>query len=138
MSLIRDESYDAFLAVHVLNHVANDRKALSEINRVLKPGGVAVLTVPYRESSSTSSCENVTEHYGSEALAKYGVGSYRRYGLQDVLELFGELFAVQAEIGFDPITQERMKVFILRKSPTVQITGMEQPKSSALFKAQAT
>jgi SAM-dependent methyltransferase len=130
MSLIRDESYDAFLAVHVLNHVANDRKALSEIHRVLKPGGLAVLTVPYREGSSTSNCENVTETYGSEALAKYGVGSYRRYGLQNVLELFGEQFAVQAELGFDPMTQERMKVFILRKSPTVQITGMKQPNEA--------
>jgi SAM-dependent methyltransferase len=118
MSLIRTESYDAFLAVHVLNHVANDRKALSEIHRALKPGGVAVLTVPYRENSPTSNCENVTEHYGSEALAKYGVGSYRRYGLQDVLELFCERFTVQPEVGFDPVTQERMKVFILRKGVT--------------------
>jgi SAM-dependent methyltransferase len=116
MTLIRSESYDAFLAVHVLNHVANDRKALSEIHRALKPGGIAVLTVPYREGSSTSSCENVTEHYGAEALAKYGVGSYRRYGLQDVLELFSERFAVQTEEGFDPVTQERMNVFILHKS----------------------
>jgi hypothetical protein len=122
MTLIRSGSYDAFLAVHVLNHVANDRKALSEIHRALKPGGIAVLTVPYREGSSTSSCENVTETYGSEALAKYGVGSYRRYGLQDVLELFGERFTVQAEVGFDPVTQERMNVFILRKNANVQGT----------------
>jgi SAM-dependent methyltransferase len=122
MTLIRSESYDAFLAVHVLNHVTNDRKALSEIHRALKPGGIAVLTVPYREGSSTSSCENVTETYGSEALVKYGVGSYRRYGLQNVLELFGEQFAVQAEVGFDPVTRERMNVFILRKGADVQGT----------------
>ena len=121
MTLIRSESYDAFLAVHVLNHVANDRKALSEIHRALKPGGIAVLTVPYREGSSTSSCENVTETYGSEALVKYGVGSYRRYGLQDVLKLFGELFSIQAEVGFDPVTQQRMNIFILSKDASRSI-----------------
>ena len=115
MNLVGDESFDAFFALHVLNHVENDRKALSEIHRVLTPGGIAVLTVPYREGESTSIYENVTEHYGSEALAKYGVGSYRRYGLQDVLKLFGELFDVQVEVGFDPVTKVRMKVFILRK-----------------------
>ncbi|WP_447985812.1 methyltransferase domain-containing protein [Nitrospira sp. Nam74] len=128
MSLIRDESFDAFFAVHVLNHVANDRDALSEIHRVLKPQGIAVLTVPYREGSSTSDYENLTEHYGPEALAKYGVGSYRRYGLQDALELFGERFVVQAEAGLDSVTREQMKVFILRKSATVQSLEMKQPK----------
>ena len=116
MNLVGDESFDVFFALHVLNHVADDRRALSEIHRALKLDGIAVLTVPYREGESTSIYENVTEHYGSEALAKYGVGSYRRYGLQDVLKLFGELFDVQVEVGLDPITQQRMKVFILRKS----------------------
>jgi SAM-dependent methyltransferase len=134
MTLIRSESFDAFLAVHVLNHVANDRKALSEIHRALKPGGVAVLTVPYREGSSTSSCENVTETYGSEALVKYGVGSYRRYGLHDVLELFGEQFTVQTEVGFDPVTQERMKVFILRKGADSLITEMNSQRETPASK----
>ncbi|MGH7180471.1 MAG: methyltransferase domain-containing protein, partial [Nitrospiraceae bacterium] len=116
MHLVGDESFDAFFALHVLNHVADDRKALSEIHRVLKSGGIAVLTVPCREGSSTSDYENVTEHYGTEALAKYGIGSCRCYGLQDVLKLCAELFDVQVEVGFDPITQQRMKVFILCKS----------------------
>jgi SAM-dependent methyltransferase len=116
MTLIESASFDAFFALHVLNHVENDQRALSEIHRVLKPDGIAVLTVPYREGSSTSSYENVTEHYGPEALAKYGVGSYRRYGFQDVVKLFGERFDMQVEVGFDPMTQVQMKVFILRKS----------------------
>ena len=51
IGLMRSGSFDAFYAAHVLNHVVHDRKALSEIHRILKPGGVAVLTVPYREGS---------------------------------------------------------------------------------------
>ena len=74
-----------------------------------------MLTIPYREGSATSDYHNITEHYGEESLAKYGVGSYRFYGLQDALKLFSELFVVETEQGFDPIKKEWMKVFFLKK-----------------------
>jgi SAM-dependent methyltransferase len=41
-----DETYDFIFASHVLEHIPNDRKALAEIRRILKPNGVAVLPVP--------------------------------------------------------------------------------------------
>lgn len=41
-----DDTYDCIFASHVLEHIKEDRKALSEIRRVLKPGGLAVLPVP--------------------------------------------------------------------------------------------
>jgi len=40
------ESYDFVLASHVLEHIPDDRAALSEISRIIKPGGVAILPVP--------------------------------------------------------------------------------------------
>src|SRR3989344_8439204 len=40
-----DQSYDFVFASHVLEHIENDRKALSEIRRGLKPGGIAMLPV---------------------------------------------------------------------------------------------
>jgi SAM-dependent methyltransferase len=130
IGLMRSESFDAFYAAHVLNHVVHDRKALSEIHRILKSAGVAVLTVPYREEPSTSSPGDLAEHYKSEALAMYGIKEYRRYELGDVLGLFGELFDVQAEEGFDPVTQERMKVFILRKGADTRITEMNSQRET--------
>ena len=39
-------SVDYFICFHVLEHIPDERLALSEIHRVLKPGGVAVLQVP--------------------------------------------------------------------------------------------
>ena len=115
IGLMRSGSFDAFYAAHVLNHVVHDRKALSEIHRTLKPGGVAVVTVPYREGPSTSNCEGPAEPYKSEAFAQYGVREYRCYELEDAVGLFGELSEVQAEEGFDLVTQQRMKIFILHK-----------------------
>jgi ubiquinone/menaquinone biosynthesis C-methylase UbiE len=41
-----DESFDAVLALHVLDAVADERRALAEVYRVLRRGGSAVLQVP--------------------------------------------------------------------------------------------
>ena len=41
-----DESFDAVVALHVLDAVADQPRALAEIHRVLRRGGVAVLQVP--------------------------------------------------------------------------------------------
>ena len=41
-----DRSYDFIFASHVLEHIPDDLKAISEISRVLKPNGIAVLPVP--------------------------------------------------------------------------------------------
>ena len=41
-----DASFDVVYASHVLEHIEDDLKAISEIRRVLKPGGVAILPVP--------------------------------------------------------------------------------------------
>ena len=47
----RDESFDAIVCNHVLEHVDDDRTALSELARVLKRGGWALLQVPIDPSS---------------------------------------------------------------------------------------
>lgn len=41
-----DGSYDFVFASHVLEHIGDDRRAIREIRRVLRPGGLAVLPVP--------------------------------------------------------------------------------------------
>jgi SAM-dependent methyltransferase len=42
-----DNTFDVVLCNHVLEHVADDLKALAEICRVLKPNGFAVVQVPF-------------------------------------------------------------------------------------------
>lgn len=41
-----DTTYDCVYASHVLEHIADDTRALSEIRRVLRPNGIAILPVP--------------------------------------------------------------------------------------------
>lgn len=41
-----DESFDWILCNHVLEHIPDDTKAMQELYRVLKPGGIAILQIP--------------------------------------------------------------------------------------------
>jgi len=115
MDKIEDKSVDVFFALHVLNHVKDDQKALDEIYRVLTPGGFAVLTIPYRENMETQSRTDIEEHYGRDAFEKYGVGTYRIYGLNSFIDLAHFRFKLQVEEGFDSISNSRLKIFKLIK-----------------------
>lgn len=42
-----DEQFDLLICNHVLEHISEDRVAMKEIFRVLKPGGNAILQVPW-------------------------------------------------------------------------------------------
>lgn len=42
-----NDSFDYVMAIHVLEHIDDDAKAMSEIYRVLKHGGTAILAVPF-------------------------------------------------------------------------------------------
>ena len=41
-----DHSYDVVFASHVLEHIKEDTLAVSEISRILKPSGIAIIPVP--------------------------------------------------------------------------------------------
>ena len=41
-----DNSFDTILCNHVLEHIPDDTKAMQELLRVLKPGGMAILQIP--------------------------------------------------------------------------------------------
>jgi SAM-dependent methyltransferase/uncharacterized protein YbaR (Trm112 family) len=47
------DAFDLVLASHVLEHIRDDRSAIREVMRVLKPGGIAVLSVPIVHSGAT-------------------------------------------------------------------------------------
>ncbi len=42
-----ENTFDVVLCSHVLEHIPDDRKAMSELYRILKPGGWALLLVPF-------------------------------------------------------------------------------------------
>ncbi len=66
-----ESSFDWVICNHVLEHIPDDRRALHEIFRVLKPGGKALLQVPYSlqleetfEDASITSEADREKHFG--------------------------------------------------------------------------
>lgn len=41
-----DQSVDAIVILNVLEHIENDREAIKQLYRILKPGGIAIIEVP--------------------------------------------------------------------------------------------
>lgn len=44
---VDDESFDVVMCIEVIEHLPNPIEALSELNRVLKPGGKLIITAPF-------------------------------------------------------------------------------------------
>lgn len=49
---LADRSIDAVLAVSTIEHVADERDALAELARVVRPGGAVALSVPFADQAS--------------------------------------------------------------------------------------
>src|SRR5262249_15343216 len=74
-----ENSFDVILCSHVLEHVPEDRKAIAELYRVLKPGGWAVLQVPLSDGE-TFEDRSVTDP--KERARLFGQFDHvRRYGV---------------------------------------------------------
>ncbi len=72
-----DQSYDFVFASHVLEHIPNDTKAVSEIRRILRPNGIAILPVPLVAEETIEYPEpNAYESYHVRAP---GLDYYDRY-----------------------------------------------------------
>ncbi|MEX2643136.1 MAG: class I SAM-dependent methyltransferase [Acetobacterales bacterium] len=78
----RDASFDAVYCSHVMEHVPDDRTALAEMRRVLRPGGWAVFQVPVR-GDTTVEDPSVTDP--EERL--------RLFGQRDHVRIYGHDFA---------------------------------------------
>jgi len=71
-------SHDFVYASHVLEHVPDDRKALREIRRVLKPGGIAILPVPLVSERTIEYSEPNQDEWGH--VRAPGLDYFDRYG----------------------------------------------------------
>jgi 2-polyprenyl-3-methyl-5-hydroxy-6-metoxy-1,4-benzoquinol methylase len=69
---LNDNSYDSIVSFQVIEHIENDELFLKEIHRVLKPGGVAMLTTPNRKMSLSRNPWHIREYLSTEleALAR--------------------------------------------------------------------
>jgi 2-polyprenyl-3-methyl-5-hydroxy-6-metoxy-1,4-benzoquinol methylase len=59
---LKDNSYDSVVSFQVIEHIEDDVLYLKEIYRVLKPGGVALITTPNRSMSLSRNPWHIREY----------------------------------------------------------------------------
>lgn len=87
-----DETFDVVICNHVLEHIPDDRQAMREILRVLKPGGYGMLGVPH-SSLLAEIEEDLTINDPEEQIRRFGqrdhVRIYTTKGYIERLESVG-------------------------------------------------
>lgn len=81
MQAVPSETYDFFICSHVLEHVRDGRKALSELLRILKRGGKGILMVPI-----ILSIDQIDEDPDVIDVAE----RWRRFGQDDHVRLYSK------------------------------------------------
>ena len=89
---IKDDTYDFILCNHVLEHIIDDRKAMKELYRVLKKGGVGIFQVPLETTREKT--------YEDFSIVKPNERN-KAFGQYDHVRVYGmDFFDRLCEVGF--------------------------------------
>ena len=91
-----DNKFDLIMCYHILEHIIEDRKAMSELFRVLKYGGAVLMQTPFKEGEIYED-ENITSP--DERLKHFGQNDHVRFysvsGLENRLKDAGFITEVR-------------------------------------------
>jgi SAM-dependent methyltransferase len=109
-----DNTFDFINCSHVLEHVPDDRLAMREFYRILKPDGFAILLVPiWREV--TFEDPSVVEP--EERLRVFGQSDHVRiYGRDYVHRLAEAGFVVEESVAADLLSEDEIELMALRNA----------------------
>lgn len=99
MKMVSDGTYDLVICSHILEHVKDDRKAMREIRRIMKPEGVCLFLVPLITGLSKTD-----EEWGLSPEE-----NWKRFGQDDHVRLYAK------KDFLDRLTESGFLVHILGK-----------------------
>jgi len=98
---LRDGSFDAIACLDVLEHVPDERALLAEVHRLLRPGGVLLISVPHRGTLARfDSIDLLPELWDMNVIAPARDLStergeiHRHYSLAELRALLGDGFRI--------------------------------------------
>lgn len=108
MTEISTASFDAWICLHVLEHVPNDRKALQELLRILKPGGFGILLVPISLTLPTTDEDQDTSI--TERWSRFGQDDHvRLYAKKDFMQRIEDAGFLLKSLGKDYFGEDTLK-----------------------------
>ena len=117
---IANNSLDLIYSAHVLNAIPDERAAMTEVCRVLKPGGVAIMNVPLNPNEVTQ--EPDEDSPAGRIRLCNDADIYRIYGV-DLPERFeGIDLEVHLEDFYGAQSPQNCKRFGLQATPVVRCT----------------
>lgn len=116
-----NDSFDVIFCNHVLEHVEDDKKALHELYRVMKPGGWGILQVPIRyQQEKTFEDPTITDR--QERIEKFGQYDHVRVYGRDYYEKLAAIgFLVEQVNLSENLTEEEIKRFALEKNEILPV-----------------
>ena len=116
-----DESFDVIFCNHVLEHIEDDRKAMSELYRVMKKGGWGILQVPMKNSLEKT-YEDFTITDPKERQKNFGQYDHVRwYGMDYFDRLKSVGFDAKANFYSQKFSDADIKKFGLNRNEILPI-----------------
>ena len=116
-----DNQYDVILCNHVLEHIPDDTKAMQELYRVLKPGGLAILQIPQDLSRATTFADDTITDQKERAKIFGQYDHVRIYGRDYFDKLRSIGFKVIEEDYTNKITPELVEKYCLAKGEIIPV-----------------
>ncbi|SFE66861.1 Methyltransferase domain-containing protein [Chitinophaga sp. CF118] len=121
MPEIPDNMYDVILCSHVLEYIKEDDKAISELFRVLRPGGIALLQVPIKPGLEITYEDDSITSPEQRALIFGDPGHIRFYGEDYADKLTAQGFETDFIPFISLFTQEEIEKYGLVATDDFQL-----------------
>jgi len=126
-----DGSFDVATCSHVLEHIQEDRQAMAELYRVLRPGGLALVLVPCLEDEATTR-EDPTVVDPAERERLFGRSDHVRFYGRDLIDRLESVgFEVQLERFAETLPAEAVTRYALDHDPIFRCTKPLSPGVAA-------
>lgn len=112
-----DASVDGILCSHVLEHIPDDRRAMAEMRRVLRPDGWAIVIVPLRGERTLEEAE-ASQNPAFSREKDFGQADHVRFYGRDVVERLSQAgFLVETFNAVDRFGKDELAYFGLKNEP---------------------